>query len=100
MLKYLSIFPFGITNALTDNGLEFINCLLKYKKGKYCTKPIKLDMVCQLNQIDYRWTKRFTPKANGMVEKVNDIIKNKTIKITKHTIRNDESRFNEFLSKL
>ena len=38
--------------------------------------------MCQRNDIDHRCTKTFTPKTNGMVEKANDIIKNKTIKIT------------------
>jgi hypothetical protein len=82
MLKFS---PFGITHVLTDNGLEFTNRLLKDKKGKYCTKPSKLDVLCEQNQIDHRCTKPFTPKTNGMVEKANDIIKNKTIKITKYS---------------
>ena len=85
MLRCLDFFPFGITHVLTDNGLEFTNRLLKDKKGKYCTKPSKLDVVCDKNLIDHRCTKPFTPKTNGMVEKANDIIKNKTIKITKYT---------------
>jgi len=84
MKECLDFFPFGITHVLTDNGLEFTNRLLKDKKGKYCTKPSKLDAVCQENDIDHRCTKPFTPKTNGMVEKANDIIKNKTIKITKY----------------
>jgi len=85
MLRCLDFFPFGITHVLTDNGLEFTNRLLKDKKGKYCTKPSKLDVVCDKNLIDHRCTKPFTPKTNGMVEKANDIIKKKTIKITKYT---------------
>lgn len=85
MLECLNFFPFGITHVLTDNGLEFTNRLLKDKKGKYCTKPSKLDVLCEQNQIDHRCTKPFTPKTNGMVEKANDIIKNKTIKITKYS---------------
>ena len=56
--------------------------MLKNKKGEYCTKQSKLDVLCQRNDIDHRCTKTFTPKTNGMVEKANDIIKNKTIKIT------------------
>lgn len=84
MLECLDFFPFGITHVLTDNGLEFTNRLLKNKKGEYCTKSSKLDDVCEQNQIDHRCTKPFTPKTNGMVEKANDIIKNKTIKITKY----------------
>ncbi len=84
MQECLDFFPFGITHVLADNGLEFTNRLLKNKKGKYCTKPSKLDVICQNNDIDHRCTKPFTPKTNGMVEKANDIIKNKTIKITKY----------------
>jgi len=80
MLECLDFFPFGITHVLTDNGLEFTNRLLKNKKGKYCAKPSKLDVICSENDIDHRCTKPFTPKTNGMVEKVNDIIKEKTIK--------------------
>ena len=82
MKECIDFFPFGITHVLTDNGLEFTNRLLKDKKGKYCTKPSKLDVVCQENDIDHRCTKPFTPKTNGMVEKANDIIKKRTIKIT------------------
>ena len=84
MLECLNFFPFGITHVLTDNGLEFTNRLLKDKKGNYCTKPSKLDVICKENDIDHRCTKPFTPKTNGMVEKANDLIKNKTIKITKY----------------
>jgi len=82
MLECLDFFPFGITHVLTDNGLEFTNQLLKNKKGEYCKKPSKLDIICEENNIDHRCTKPFTPKTNGMVEKANDIIKSKTIKIT------------------
>jgi len=82
MLECLDFFPFGITHVLTDNGLEFTNRLLKDKKGKYCTKQSKLDVVCEKNDIDHRCTKPFTPKTNGMVEKANDIIKTHTIKRT------------------
>lgn len=78
--KCLDFFPFPITHILTDNGLEFTNSLIKSKKGEYCKKPSKLDMICEQNNIDHRLTKPFTPKTNGMVEKANDIIKNGTIK--------------------
>jgi transposase-like protein len=81
MNKCLAFFPFVITHVLTDNGLEFTNRLIKNKKGVQCTKPSKLDVLCLKNNIDHRCTKPFTPKTNGMVEKANDIIKKKTIKI-------------------
>ena len=84
MLECLDFFPFGITHVLTDNGLEFTNRLLKNKKGNYCAKPSKLDVICTKNDIDHRCTKPFTPQTNGMVEKANDIIKKGTIKRTKY----------------
>ena len=80
MLECLDFFPVGITHVLTDNGLEFTNRLLKNRKGEYCTKPSKLDVLCEKNNIDHRCTKPFTPKTNGMVEKANDIIKKDSIK--------------------
>ncbi len=76
----LGFFPFGITHVLTDNGLEFTNRLLKNKKGEYCSKPSKLDVLCEEKNIAHRCTRPFTPKTNGMVEKANGIIKKKTIK--------------------
>jgi transposase-like protein len=85
MNECLDFFPFGITHVLTDNGLEFTNRLLKNKKGEYCTKPSKLDVLCKENKIDHRCTKPFTPKTNGMVEKANDIIKKGTIKKTSYS---------------
>jgi transposase InsO family protein len=85
MKECLAFFPFAITHVLTDNGLEFTNRLLKNKKGEYCTKPSKLDVICEQNDIDHRCTKPFTPKTNGMVEKANDIIKTKTIKTTTYS---------------
>jgi len=84
MKECLEFFPFGITHVLTDNGLEFTNRLLKNKKGEYCTKPSKLDVICEENNIEHRCTKPFTPKTNGMVEKANDIIKKGTIKKTNY----------------
>jgi transposase-like protein len=84
MEECIEFFPFDITHVLTDNGLEFTNRLLKSKKGDSCTKPSKLDIICDKYNIDHRCTKPFTPKTNGMVEKANDIIKNKTIKISRY----------------
>jgi len=92
MLKCLDFFPFRITHVLTDNGLEFTNQLLKNKKGEYCTKPSKLDVICKKNNIDHRCTKPFTPKTNGMVEKANDIIKSKTIKMTTYNTIEEMNR--------
>jgi transposase InsO family protein len=80
MNECLSFFPFEITHVLTDNGLEFTNRFIKSKKGNYCSKSSKLDVICENNSIDHRLTKPFTPRTNGMVEKVNETIKKNTIK--------------------
>ena len=92
MLACLAFFPFGITHVLTDNGLEFSNHLIKDKTGKYCTKPSQLDLVCKENDIAHRCTKPFTPKTNGMVEKANDIIKEKTVKRVKYNSLQEMNR--------
>jgi len=80
MTKCLSFFPFkNITHVLTDNGLEFTNRLIKSKKGTMCQKASKLDVICNENDIEHRLTAPFTPKTNGMVERVNGTIKKATI---------------------
>jgi transposase InsO family protein len=93
----LAFFPFEITHILTDNGLEFTNRLLKNKKGKYCTKPSKLDFLCQENNIDHRCSKPFTTKTNGMMEKANDIIKNQTIKKKYNSLDEMQEGLSNFL---
>lgn len=79
MDECLEFFPFEITHILTDNGLEFTNRLLKSKKGDLCTKPSVMDVKCEEEGIEHRLTQPFTPKTNGMVERVNGTIKNNTI---------------------
>lgn len=100
MKESIDFFSFRITHVLTDNGLEFTNKLIKSKKGLYCTKPSKLDEICSKNNIDHRLTKPGTPKTNGMVERVNGIIKNDTIKKYSYEnieqIKKDLMRFFEY----
>ena len=79
MDKCIAFFPFKITHILTDNGLEFTNRLLVSKTGNKCEKSSKMDMKCKDNNIEHRLTEPFTPKTNGMVERLNGIIKNDTI---------------------
>ena len=78
MDKCFNFFPFYITHILTDNGLEFTNRLLKSKTGNACQKLSKMDVKCIKNNIEHRLTEPFTPKTNGMVERVNGIIKSNT----------------------
>ncbi|TAG54312.1 MAG: transposase [Cytophagales bacterium] len=70
----LNYFPFIITHILTDNGLEFTNRLLVSKKGNKCQKPSKMNEKCTEITIQHRLTEPFTPKTNGMVERVNGVI--------------------------
>ena len=79
MDKCLAFFPFEISHILTDNGLEFTNRLLVSKKGNKCNKSSKMDLKCIQNNIEHRLTAPFTPKTNGMVERLNGTIKNNTI---------------------
>ena len=100
MDKCLTFFPFDITHILTDNGLEFTNRLLVSKKGDKCTKLSKMDLKCLENNIEHRLTAPFTPKTNGMVERVNGTIKNNTILTnqyeTKNLMNQDLARFLSF----
>lgn len=79
MAKCFNYFPVIITYVLTDNGLEFTNRLLKSKTGAMCKKASKLDVICKNKNIQHRCTEPFTPKTNGMVERVNGTIKTNTI---------------------
>lgn len=84
VLEAMDFLPFNITHILTDNGLEFTNRLLKSKKGESCKKASLLDEICLKENIEHRLTEPFTPKTNGMVERVNKTIKDNTIKINKY----------------
>lgn len=77
--KCLDFFPFKITHILTDNGLEFTNRLLKSKKGEPCKKTSLFDQKCEENNIDHRLTLPKHPQTNGMIERVNGIIKSNTV---------------------
>lgn len=92
MDECLVFFPFKITHILTDNGLEFTNRLLKSKKGNLCTKPSLMDVKCEMENIDHRLIKPFTPKTNGMVERVNGTIKNNTILKNRYETREEMNR--------
>ena len=67
--------PFHMHTILTDNGKEFS---LKNHKWKYDLQWA-FDVVCDEFNIRHRTTRPYTPKTNGMVEKVNDTIKTNTV---------------------
>ena len=74
-----SYFPFYISHVLTDNGAEFTD-KFTYKKNK-ASGNHDFDMACIEGNIDHRLTAPFTPKTNGMVERVNGTIKDSTVKV-------------------
>ncbi len=74
-----SYFPFYISHVLTDNGAEFTDKFTSKKK-----KPSGnhgFDISCIESNIEHRLTAPFTPKTNGMVERVNGTIKDATVKV-------------------
>lgn len=74
-----SYFPFYISHILTDNGGEFTDRFTS-KKNK-ASGEHEFDKACDKDKIEHRLTAPYTPKTNGMVERVNGTIKDKTIKI-------------------
>ena len=74
-----SYFPFYISHVLTDNGAEFTD-KFTCKKNK-ASGNHHFDMACIEGNIDHRLTAPFTPKTNGMVERVNGTTKNSTVKV-------------------
>ncbi|MCF6204370.1 MAG: DDE-type integrase/transposase/recombinase [Methylococcaceae bacterium] len=74
-----SYFPFYMSYVLTDNGAEFTDKFTS-RKNK-ASGNHAFDIACIDDHIDHRLTAPFTPKTNGMVERVNGTIKDATIKV-------------------
>ena len=91
-----NFFPFYITHILTDNGLEFTDKFVG--KEKRVSGNHIFDKVCKEENIDHRLTAPFTPKTNGMVERVNGTIKDRTIKVEEYkNIEELTASLNKFL---
>jgi transposase InsO family protein len=74
-----AFFPFRICKLLTDNGKEFAYSYYLTGKGKPITKPHRFGLLCKEFGIEHRRTRPYTPKTNGMVERMNGRIQRETV---------------------
>ena len=78
--KCLAFFPFRVVKLLTDNGREFTLKGFRNRWGNRVRVKHALDVLCEAFQIEHRTTKPYTPKTNGMVERMNGLTKEATVK--------------------
>lgn len=76
----LSFFPFSISKVLTDNGREFTLRGFKNRWGTKVKDDHAFEQVCREQEIGHRTTLPYTPKTNGMVERMNGLTKENTTK--------------------
>ena len=69
--------PYKIHKVLTDNGLQFTSVLMRYPPKK----PHAFDALCKEYGIEHRLTPFKHPWTNGQVERMNQTIKQATVKI-------------------
>ncbi len=101
--KVIDFFPFHIHKILTDNGTEFTDKFTS--KDKKPTGNHIFDKICKENNTEHRLTKPYTPKTNGMVERVNrkvnenvlKKIKFKNTKEMKETIFHYFHKYNHYI---
>jgi transposase InsO family protein len=77
-------FPFAITDILTDNGSQYT---LKATTPKRHRAGIRqpFEALCDSYGIKHRTTKPYTPRTNGLVERVNGLIQQQTEQIVRYT---------------
>ncbi len=76
-------YPFMIHKILTDNGREFT--LANWSRwGSPAKRPHFFDEVCSACGIEHRLTRPYTPKTNGLVERMNGLIQEGTYKMHRY----------------
>jgi transposase InsO family protein len=90
LTQCLAFFPFQISKILTDNGREFTLKGFKIKGfkikgfknrwGSQVTDDHDFEKLCREQEIEHRTTLPYTPKTNGMVERMNGLTKEATVK--------------------
>jgi transposase-like protein len=74
----IDFFPFKVHRILTDNGAEFTNRFFKrWNHAIIKTHPFEAELARL--RISHRFTKPYTPKTNGMVERLNRNLKDNTL---------------------
>jgi transposase InsO family protein len=76
----LAFFPFQISKILTDNGREFTLKGFKNRWGTKVKDDHDFEQLCREQEIEHRTTLPYTPKTNGMVERMNGLTKAATVK--------------------
>ena len=79
--KCVKFYPFKIEKVLTDNGREFTLAGFRNRYGaaRY-PENHDFELLCQVQGIEHRLTRPYTPKTNGLVERMNGLIKEGTTK--------------------
>jgi len=80
----LWFYPFMIHKILTDNGLEFTLANYRNRWATPAKNPHIFDEVCAACGIEHRLTRPYTPKTNGLVERMNGLIQEGTYKALKY----------------
>ena len=91
-------FPYHIHRILTDNGLQFTyEALPEKKKPKRKRHPFT--QKCLDNGIKHKLTNFFSPQTNGQVERMNQILKDATIKMFEYdTVEQFKVNLHDFLN--
>lgn len=82
--RCLAFFPFTVSKILTDNGREFTLHGFKNRYGSKVETVHPFDAVCEALGIEHRLTQPYTPKTNGMVERMNGLTKEATTKVHRY----------------
>jgi len=72
-------YPFRLRKVLTDNGKEYAYSYHLTAKGRPITKLHPFEQLCAELGIEHRRTRPYTPKTNGMVERMIGRIQEQTV---------------------
>jgi transposase InsO family protein len=75
----VGFFPFRLCKVLTDNGKEYGYSHLVSPKGFPITRCHPFELLCMDLGIEHRRTRPYTPKTNGMVERMIGRIEQETV---------------------